>query len=65
MSGNKLTLSVTEAAEIIGLSPARMYQVVHQEGFPAVRIGKRIFVSAKGLEEWIDKNTGIGLEAIQ
>lgn len=64
MTTEKLTLSVTEAAEIIGLSPARMYQVVHQEGFPAVRIGKRIFVSAKGLEKWIDENTGIGLGAI-
>ncbi|MGN0525187.1 helix-turn-helix domain-containing protein [Eubacterium sp.] len=55
----KLTLSVPEAAEIIGLSTARMYQVVRMEGFPAVHIGKRIFVSVKGLEQWIDKQAGV------
>lgn len=65
MTTEKLTLSVTEAAKIIGLSPARMYQVVHQDGFPAVRIGKRIFVSAKGLEKWIDSQVEQGLEGLQ
>lgn len=55
----KMALSVPEAAELLGLSTARMYQIVHMEGFPSVRIGKRIFISAKGLEQWFEAQAGV------
>lgn len=46
----KLTLSVPEAAKVVGVSNAKMYQLVRTEGFPTVHLGGRILVSAKGLE---------------
>ena len=57
---SKLTLSVPEAAEVIGVSSAKMYQMVRMEGFPTVHIGKRILVSAKGLERWVEEQAQKG-----
>lgn len=57
---SKLTLSVPEAAKIVGVSSAKMYQMVKIEGFPTVHIGKRILVSAKGLERWIEEQAQKG-----
>lgn len=57
---SKLTLSVPEAAEVIGVSSAKMYHLVKMEGFPTVHIGKRILVSAKGLERWIEEQAQKG-----
>lgn len=57
---SKLTLSVPEAAKIVGVSSAKMYQLVRTEGFPTVHIGKRILVSARGLERWIEEQAQKG-----
>lgn len=51
----KLTLSVPEAAALIGVSPAHMYELVKTENFPAIKIGRRILVHAKRLETWLDE----------
>ena len=51
----KLTYSVAEAAELVGVSTSRMYQLVKTTGFPAVCIGRRVRVSKKGLERWVEE----------
>ena len=56
----KLTYSVQEAAEVIGISSSRMYQLVKTTGFPAVCIGRRIRVSKKGLERWVEEQAQKG-----
>lgn len=56
----KLTLSVPEAAKVVGVSNAKMYQLVRTEGFPTVHLGGRILVSAKGLERWIEEQAQKG-----
>ena len=56
----RLTLSVPEAAEILGLSRARMYELVKSEGFPSISVGKRILVSAKGLDRWVEEQARKG-----
>lgn len=50
-----LTLSVPEAADRLGVPVSTMYEIVKTKGFPTIHIGTRILVSAKGLEEWVDK----------
>lgn len=50
----KLTLSVPEAADALGVSRARMYQIIKIKGFPTVQVGKRLLVSVKGLERWVE-----------
>ena len=54
MNGEKLVLSVAEAAEIVGISDRYMYELVKTEGFPTIRIGKRLLVSRPGLERWLE-----------
>ena len=63
MSENKiirspLTCSVEEAAKILGISRSMAYQLVRSEGFPTVKIGRRLLVSVKGLERWVEAQTG-------
>lgn len=59
----KLTLSIPEAAKIIGVSSSKMYQLAKIEGFPTVQVGKRILVSAKGLERWVEEQAEKGWSA--
>lgn len=56
----KLTLSVPEAAAMIGVSASKMYEIVRMQGFPAIRVGKRVLVNAKRLETWLDEMTEKG-----
>ena len=56
----KLTLSVPEAAQIAGVSQSKMYEIVKIKGFPTIQIGRRLLVSAKGLERWIEEQAEKG-----
>lgn len=53
-----LTCSVEEAAKILGISRSMAYQLVRSDGFPTVKIGRRLLVSVKGLERWVEAQTG-------
>lgn len=56
----KLTLSASEAAQVIGISRPRMYQLMKVNGFPTVQVGRRLLVSRKGLERWVEEQSKIG-----
>ena len=56
----KLVLSVPEAAEVLGISKSKMYEIVRIKGFPAIRVGKRVLINAKRLEDWLDEVTEKG-----
>lgn len=59
-SKQALTLSVPDAAKRLGVPVSTMYEIVKTEGFPTIRIGTRILVSAKGLEEWVAEKAKTG-----
>ena len=52
-----LMLNVVRVAGVLGSSRAGAYELVHSEGFPALKIGSRIVVPKDKLREWIDANT--------
>lgn len=52
-----LMLNVVQVAAVLGISRAGAYELVHSEGFPALKIGSRIVVPKDRLQEWIDANT--------
>ncbi len=58
----KLTLSVDEAAQLVGISKSRMYQLARSDGFPSFTVGKRLLISAKGLERWIEEQASTGCQ---
>lgn len=56
----KLTYSVPEAAELLGVSPAQMYILVKQTGFPVLMIGRRLLIPCQKFKEWVDNQAAIG-----
>ena len=51
----KLTLTVPEAARLIGICCPKMYELVHAGKLKSVKVGKKILISKKSLEDWIMK----------
>lgn len=60
-----LTMSVSEAAEELGISTKTMYNLTHVQGFPVIRIGHRARVSREGLREWVRANEQKRVEVAQ
>ena len=50
----KLTVTVTEAAEILGIGRNTAYEAVRRGEIPTIRIGKRILVPVAALERLLD-----------
>ena len=50
-----LALSAEDVAQVLGISRANAYALMHSKGFPTIRIGKRMTVPKDKLIEWIDK----------
>jgi len=57
---DKKTLSVAEAAAAVGISTRYMYDLVKIKGFPTIQIGRRLLVSVKGLEQWLEERAQKG-----
>lgn len=55
----KLTVSVTEAAQMLGLSRPTVYKLIRTDGFPVVRIGTRTLISRAGLERWVEQQAEV------
>ena len=51
-------LNANQLSEVLGISRAGAYQLLHQSCFPTLRIGKRLLVPRDKLIAWIDRNTG-------
>lgn len=51
----KLTYTVPEAAQILNVSPAFVYRMVSQNQIPVIRLGKRVLISIKKLEQFINQ----------
>ena len=58
----KLTLSVDEAARVLGLSRNSCYQAVETGAIPSLRIGKRILIPRFALERLL---AGIDYQKVQ
>lgn len=56
----KLVLSVPEAAKVVGVCAKSMYNLVKTDGFPTIRVGNRLLVSAPGLTRWLEARAEIG-----
>ena len=51
---NRKAVSVAEAAELVGLSITKAYQLVHCGQFPAKHVGKRWLVPVAALDRWLE-----------
>lgn len=63
MQIEKRTYSVEEAAQVVGISARYMYDLVKTEGFPVIRIGRRLLVPVKKLDQWLEEQAQKGYDA--
>ena len=54
-----LTLTAPEVGEVLGISRAAAYELVRSEGFPRMKIGKRILIPRDAFIRWIDENRSV------
>ena len=60
MRNEKLTLSVDELAQELGISKPLAYDLIKRDGFPAVRISeRRIIIPIDALRSWLNANAGL------
>jgi len=52
--GNTLTLTIPEAARLLGISISKTYEAARMGQLPAIKVGTRVLVSRRRLEELID-----------
>lgn len=53
-----LFLNAEMTAKLLGISLSSAYELMHEEGFPALRIGNRIVVPKEKFCRWADRQTG-------
>ena len=50
-----LTLNADQLAQVLGISRANAYCLMHTRGFPTFKIGKRMMVPKDKLMDWMEK----------
>ena len=53
-----LFLNAHLVAQVLGVSISSAYELMHETGFPALRIGSRIVVPKEEFRRWVDAQTG-------
>jgi len=48
------TYTVSEIAQLLGISPSAAYELIKESRFKSVRIGTSIRVSKKSFDKWLD-----------
>lgn len=51
---DRLTVSVEEAAALLGISRALAYELVRRGDLPCLRLGRRVVVPRKALEQFVE-----------
>jgi len=44
-------------ADLLGISPTSVYELMKKRGFPSIRVGNRIVIPRDRFIEWVEKNT--------
>lgn len=53
-----LFLNAETVAALLGVSISSMYELMHEKGFPVLRIGSRLVIPKDKLRTWVEQNTG-------
>jgi len=53
----KLTYTVMELKDVLGLGRDATYKLVRRSDFPKIKVGKSFIIPKDALYEWIIKNT--------
>lgn len=53
-----LFLNAEMVARVLGVSISSAYELMHETGFPALRIGNRIVVPKEKFRQWVETRVG-------
>ena len=54
-----ITLSAEQVAQVLGISRAGAYTLMHSKDFPTIQIGKRMVVPKDKLLAWMEKQLAV------
>ena len=54
---SRLTYTVPEVAELLGISSRSIYRAVHSGTLPNIHLGQRVLIPAQALQAWIAQYT--------
>ena len=57
-NNEKLSLTVEEAAHLLGIGRNLMLKLVTIPGFPSIKFKKKIIINKNKLQQWFDENSG-------
>ncbi|KAF5071993.1 Helix-turn-helix domain protein [anaerobic digester metagenome] len=60
----KLAISVSELAKLLGIGVPHAYDLVHRADFPAIKVGRRTIIPIAKLEEWLAEEAEKGKTSI-
>ncbi len=55
-----LFLNAELVAKVLGVSPSSGYELMHEEGFPTLRIGSRMVVPKEKFVTWVEEHRSGG-----
>lgn len=55
----KIGITVSEAAKLLGIGKNLMLKLVTVPGFPAIRFKKKIIINKSKLQQWFNDNAGV------
>ena len=53
-----LFLNVNLVAQVLGVSTSTAYEVMHEPGFPVLRVGNRMVVPKEKFIQWAEEQAG-------
>ena len=53
-----LFLNAQLVSRVLGVSPSSAYELLHEDGFPSLRIGSRLVVPKEQFRLWVEQQTG-------
>ena len=53
-----LFLNADLVSKVLGIAPSSAYELMHEKGFPSLRIGNRIVVPKKQFQQWVEDQMG-------
>lgn len=53
-----LFLNAEIVAKVLGISPSSSYELMHEVGFPVLKVGNRMVVPKEKFRMWVEENAG-------
>lgn len=53
----RVTMNVKEMGAMMGISTPKAYDLASSEGFPSIKMGRRIVIPIEAFNRWLDEQT--------